>query len=179
MKEPSDVFHIDASFLISEVVSPDRKRSLSAKNRISELTPATDVDITVFISALESPNHDVVFRAEIALSHLGERASAAIPRLVLLAKHDVLFLRQQAVTTLARIGASDAESRRAVFDAFDDEMAFVRREALQACIDLPSLSSEKWLRIESMARDPDADVARWSRVALRNIRLAEAKKGSQ
>jgi hypothetical protein len=123
-----------------EVLSPDCKRSLLAKNQISELKPTPDVDISVFISALESVNFDVFFSAEIALSHLSERVSAAMPRLALPAMHEALFLRQQAAIALARIRASDPYSLQAVFDAFDDEVAFVRRETFQTYIGFPIIA---------------------------------------
>jgi hypothetical protein len=60
-----------------------------------------------------------------------------------------------------------------IFQALNDPVSFVRREALQALISVPNLSADELARIKDMERDPDGDVASWSEIALRNIRLRD------
>jgi HEAT repeat protein len=162
---------LDAKLLIADIASGDKQRCRIATEIISEIEENTDVDVEIFASSLSSEIDNVVFWCVIALEHLGERGSAAIPQLLNLLKRDQLFLRQSAVKTLAVVGPKNKDARAAVFHSFSDSSPFVRREALQACIKLPNLSKEQLTRISAMAADPDESVSSWSEIALRNIRL--------
>jgi hypothetical protein len=164
---------LDAHMLIADIASGDSERRRQATEVISEIDHDTDVDVSVFVSSLRSVQEDVVVWSTIALEHLGERGRAAIPGLLALLQREQLFPRQSAVKTLAAVGPREVEARAAVFLSFADSGPFVRREALQACIGLPSLSGEELASIAAMATDSDESVARWSEITLRNIRLNE------
>jgi len=166
---------LDARLIIEGIASGDKRRWKDATYAIAEFDHDTEVDESVFVAALASSNDDVVFWSEIALEHLGERGAAAIPTLVSLLKREQLFLRQTAVKALAAVGPRDDRARAAVFAAFGDPSPFVRREALQASIDLPALAVEELAAIAGMATDPDEEVANWSEIALRNIRVRAQK----
>src|SRR5882757_7209148 len=160
---------LDANLLIADIASGDNERRRQAADAISEINHDTDVDVSVFVSSLTSTNDDVVFWSEIALEHLGERGSAAIPCLLALLQQEQLFLRQHAVKTLAAVGPRDTEARAAVFRSFADSSPFVRREALQACIGLVKFSADELASIAAVSTDSDEAVARWSEITLRNI----------
>ena len=166
---------LDAHLLLADIASGDEKRRWEATRVIAEIEPNTDIDPAVFVSALASPNADVIFWSEIALEHLGERGYPAVPGLLSLLSREQLFLRQSAVKTLAAVARRDKRAREAIFRSFQDESPFVRREALQACIGLPQLTTEELAAIAAMAADPDETVSRWSEIALRNIRYREHK----
>jgi HEAT repeats len=162
---------LNANLLIKDIASGDEKRRQEATEIIAELDHDTDVDVAVFVSSLSSKDDDVVFWCMIALEHLGDRGSSAVPKLLSLLEREELFFRQSAVKTLAAVGAKDEVARAAVFRAFADSSPFVRREALQACIRIPQLSADELDRIAAMAADPDEAVSSWSEITLRNIRL--------
>jgi hypothetical protein len=66
----------------------------------------------------------------------------------------------------------DPRAKVTVLQALDHASPFVRREALQALIAIKGLSaSDLALIIKDRENDADKDVARWSEIALRNIRL--------
>jgi HEAT repeat protein len=162
---------IDAHFLLAEITSGDRDRRLKACNVISDFDHNSDVDVSVFVSSLTSSNDDVIFWSEIALQHLGERGKDAIPALMLLLEHSQLFVRQYAVKTLAAVGPKDKRARGAFFGSFSHPEAFIRGEAVEACIGLPDFTLEELKAIAAMASDPDEHVSRQSEITLRNIRI--------
>ena len=167
---------VDAKFLIAEIASGNKKRRREATETIAKFDHDSDVDVSVFVSSLTSTDNDVVFWSVIALEHLGERGSAAIPHLLPLLHHEALFVRQTAVKALAAVGPRDERAKAAVFRYFADLSPFVRREALQACIHLRDLSADQLAHIHAMAADPDEAVSSWSEIALRNIRISEQRR---
>lgn len=166
---------LDARLLIADIASGDKQRWKEATHIIAELNHDTTVDESIFVASLSSVDDEVVFWSEIALQHLGERGIAAIPVLLSLLDRGRLYIRQSAVKTLAAVGPKDKRARAAVFRAFADSSPFVRREALQACIDLPELSADELASIAAMATDADEAVSSWSEITLRNIRLRDQK----
>jgi HEAT repeat protein len=168
---------LDARLIVTDIASGDKKRREEATRVISELDQDTSVDESVFVEALSATDDDVVFWSVIALEHLGERGSAAIPSLIDLLKREQLFLRQSALKALAKVGPNDAGAKAGIFRSFEDASPFVRRDALQACIDLYHLSADELAAIAAMATDSDETVSRWSEITLRNIRVRARKTG--
>lgn len=168
---------LDAALIISDLVSSDQGRRERARQIIGNLECNTPVDVSVFVAALEEPNHEVVFWSIIALQHLGERGSEAIPMLLRLIRHDQLFLRQCAVNALGRVGPADKRAKEGVLSCLADPSPFMRREALQACIQLRALSTDDLAAIAGMAADSSEEVARWSEIALRNLRIRAQETG--
>jgi HEAT repeat protein len=168
---------LDATQLVSDIASGDHARREEATEVIGRFECDTDVDVSVFVAALAATDEDVVFWSAVALEHLGERGSAAIPILLRLLERKQLFLRQSAVKALAAVGPTDRRAKIGILSCFADHSPFVRREALQACIQLRDLSVDEFAAIAGMATDSDEAVARWSEIALRNLRIREQEKG--
>ena len=162
--------NFDAKKLLKDIISEDRKVHLRAADDISSFDAKSSVDESVFVDALHSENEDIVFWSIIAIEHLGPRGSEAIPKLILLTQDERLFIRQAAVKALARVGPCDPSAKKGIFQVFHDREACARREALQACIDLPDLNENELEAIAAMATDPDEAVSRWSEIVLRNIK---------
>jgi hypothetical protein len=74
---------------------------------------------------------------------------------------------------LAAVAPDDPRAKATALQALNDSSPFVRREALQALIAIKGLSSTDLARIKDRENDADKDVARWSEIALRNIRLQD------
>lgn len=124
------------------------------------------------LERLRSSDSRKVFFAVFDLQRFGDRAKQAVPDLLDFATtSDEFGLRQAAVNTLAAIAPEDGRTKVAVLQALDDSNPLVRREALQALIKIDQLSQTDLNRIKEMGKDSDKDVARWSEIALRNIRL--------
>jgi hypothetical protein len=124
------------------------------------------------LKRLRSSDSRKVFLAVFDLQRFGDRARQAVPDLLRFAStSDEFGLRQAAVNVLASIAPEDPRAKAAVFQALNDSNPFVRREALQALIKIKQLSALDLARIKEMEKDSDKDVARWSEIALRNIRL--------
>jgi hypothetical protein len=130
-----------------------------------------EVLIEPVLEGLRSSDGNAVFRAILELSRLGGRARAAIPELLRITLSDELKLRQAAVNMLGAVAPDDPRAKVTVLQALDDTSPFVRREALQALIAFKGLSASDLARIKDMENDADKNVARWSEIALRNIRL--------
>ena len=110
--------------------------------------------------------------AVLELQRFGDRALSAVPNLIqIIISNDEFGPRQAAVNTLAAIAPDDHRTKTAVLHAFNDRNPFVRREALQAMIKIRHLTETDLSRIKEMENDSDKGVARWSEIALRNIRL--------
>lgn len=138
-----------------------------------------EIPIEPVLEGLRSSDGKKVFRAVFELHRLGERARTAIPELLRVANSGDLGLRQAAVNMLAAVAPDDPRTKAAVLQALNDTSPFVRREALQALISIKGLSAADLARIKGMEDDEDKDVARWSEIALRNIRLRrEAAEGN-
>lgn len=156
----------DAHRILADLASSDDGRARDATNAIVQLHPDSEVDEFTFIAGLDAPNDKIVFWSAIALKRLGPRAAAAIPSLLTLLQREQLHLRQAAVGALAGVGRHDADARAAIFAAFGDESAFIRREVLQASLTLPDLSDDDLAAIAGMATDTDEEVRA---LALRTI----------
>ncbi len=130
-----------------------------------------EVSIEPVLEGLRSSDGNKVFHAIFELRRLGVHARAAIPELQRIALSDEMGLRQAAVNMLGAVAPDDPGARATVLQALDDTSPFVRREALQALIALKGLSASDLTRIKDMENDEDENVARWSEIALRNIRL--------
>lgn len=121
---------------------------------------------------LRSTDPERIFRAMLGLRHLGDLARQAIPELLrLAARSREVKLRQFSLCSLANIAPDDPRTKIAALDGFEDPSPFVRREALQAIVSVKDLSAGDIALIQNMAADSDDAVARWSEIALRNIRL--------
>lgn len=162
---------LDASALLEAIADRDSPRRQRACLVLGSLKPEADIDVAELIQGLDSPDDDVVFWAEIGLSRLGERAAAAIPRLIKLLAREPLFIRQSAVDALAKARPRDPTARAAFFDLLRHPDPYMRLEALQRCIDLPDHTPEELHAIAALGNDPAPAVAEWSRTALRNIEL--------
>jgi HEAT repeat protein len=130
-----------------------------------------EIPIEPVLEGLRSADREKVFRAVSELHRLGERARVAVPELLRITTADEFGLRQAAVNMLAVVAPDDPCAKAAALQALNDSSPFVRREALQALISIKGLSAADLARIKDMENDPDKDVARWSEIALRNIRL--------
>lgn len=162
---------LDASALLAAIAERDTPRRHRARLVLGGLEPDADIDVAELIKGLDSRDDDVVFWTEIGLGRLGERAAAAIPRLVKLLDREPLFVRQSAVEALAKAGPRDPIARTALFGVFRHPDPAMRRDALQQCIDLPDHTPGELQAIASLGNDPAPAVAEWSRTALRNIEL--------
>ncbi len=150
--------------------SNDPDLSQQARLALGGLTPQDGFSPEVFLAALASDDDDIVLWSVVALGRLEAGALRAIPGLVRLASaHRAFGVRQAAVSALPRIGSEEPEVKPALLAALTDASPFVRREALQALTALPQLEQMDLRTIENMGADPDQDVARWSKIALRNI----------
>ncbi len=129
-----------------------------------------EIPIEPVLKGLRSSDGNKVFRAVFELKELGDRARAAIPDLLRIAKSKEFVLRQAAVGALAEVAPDDPRAKAAVLQALNDRSPDVRREALEALIDIKGLSAADLARIKDMENDRDEDVADWSEIALRNIR---------
>jgi hypothetical protein len=106
----------------------------------------------------------------------GARHEELVRRVAKLAStHKAPIVRQMAVMVLPVIGSTMAVARAAVFAALADASPMVRRQGLEAMIRFRSHSDSELTRIEDLGKDPDKDVARWSEIAMRNIRLKSPK----
>lgn len=152
--------------IVADLSSGDDTRVRRATDAIVWLSPASEVDEFAFITALESTDDQTVYWAGVALKLLGPRGAAAIPHLLALLRREQIHLRQTAVKALAGVGPHHPDARAAVFAAFGDEHAFIRREAVAAGITLPDLTEEDLAAIAGMATDPDEEVRN---IALRSI----------
>jgi hypothetical protein len=130
-----------------------------------------ELAIEPVLESLRSSNGKKIFRAVFELHRFGERARVAVPELLRVANSDEFGLRQAAVNMLAGVAPDDPRAKAAALQALTDSSTFVRREALQALISIKVLSAADLARIKEMENDKDKDVARWSEIALRNIRL--------
>jgi HEAT repeats len=132
-----------------------------------------EVSIEPVLEGLRSSDGKKVFRAVFELHRHGVRARAAIPELLRVAHSDDFGLRQAAVNILAAVAPDDPRSKATALQALNDSSPSVRREALQALIAIKGLSATDLARIKDRENDADKDVARWSEIALRNIRLRD------
>jgi HEAT repeat protein len=129
-----------------------------------------EVDLEPLLIGLRSTNETVVFWSVTALGRLPRSAGLAaddLARIVL--DHPALASRQAAIVALAVLAPSAARTRTTLQAALQDSSPFVRREALQALIEVPNQAEEDLERIRVCASDPDEAVRDWSTIALRNI----------
>ena len=137
------------------------------------------IPLAPVLEDLGSSSRKEVFLAILTLRRLGDRARDAVPQLVRLAGTSQEFgLRQAALNTLAAIAPDDARAKAAALQALRDVSPYVRREALGALISIKDLSAHDLAQIKSMEKDTDKGVARWSEIALRNIRLRNERGGA-
>ncbi len=154
------------------LASDDPKMRKEAVRILGQLDATDRVPVTPFVQALESSSEEVVFWTTVTLGQLGDDARIAVPALCGIVKdYWQSGTRQAALWTLSKIAVDDQQAKEAVLIAFGDVNPFVRREALQAIIKFASLLPGDLEAIKRMEDDSDADVACWSEIALRNIRL--------
>lgn len=133
-----------------------------------------EIPIEQIIDSLRSSDTKEAFLAVMELRRLGDHARVSVPDLANLATTAGQFgLRQAALDALAAIAPDDPRVKTAVIQALQDTNAYVRQDALRALIAIKELSEQDLVRIKSMENDLDCDVARWSEIALRNIRLRQ------
>lgn len=86
------------------------------------------------------------------------------------------WLGQAALNMIASTAPDDPRARIAALETLNHPSSFMRREALQALIDITRLPAADLARMKDMENDPDKDVARWSEIARRNVRLLPARR---
>jgi hypothetical protein len=133
-----------------------------------------EAQVESLVERLCSSDSDNVILAVLGLQRFGERARMAVPKLLRIATtSEEIALRQAVVLTLAAVAPDDRQARAVILQALNDGSPFVRRAALQALISFNELAEHDLARIRDMENDSDEDVARWSEIALRNIRLRD------
>jgi hypothetical protein len=139
--------------------------------RINSKFKRRAIPIKSILEELRSSDKMKVSRAVTELNRLGERAQAAIPEFLLFVDSDLAWRRHLAIYMLATIAPDDPRTKSAALQALKDIDPYVRRQALQSLISIKDLSHTELERIKNMENDADRDVARWSEIAIRNIRL--------
>ena len=105
------------------------------------LEPTDPVPIFPLVRRLDSENHEIQFWAIIALGRLESSALAGAPRLREIARsHEAFGLRQAAIMALKHIAPGDPQTKDTLKITLRDPNPFVRRETLQAFIDIPNLT---------------------------------------
>ena len=154
------------------LASDDALTRREAVRILGQLNAADQVAVSSFVDALQSSNDKVVFWATVTLGRLRERAKSAVPALCSIVKDYWQFgTREAALASLSKIAPDDQHAKEAVLGAFSDVSPDVRCQALEAIIDFAGLTPRDLDAIKRMEKDSDADVACWSEIALRNIRL--------
>ena len=153
------------------LTSRNQEKRKEATLILGALRPRDHLHLTPFITALRSGDKTVVFWSVIALGRLRSRAHRAIFVLRELVHHSDSGIRQAAVNALSCIGPADPLVKAAVFQALKDNNAIVRRQALQSMMELKNLTDDDLTVIRALANDADENVARWSEITIRNIRL--------
>ena len=159
---------------------PGGARRHEAKLILGGLLPTDPVPVAPLLARLTHANEEIVFWSIVALGRLEVRASAAateVERLVV--AHPAFRVREAAIDALAKIAPTAPGTWRSIQVAFQDTSALVRRQALQASIAVPSLTSDDLAVIESLQIDGDEAVRRWSEIALRNIALRKREPASE
>lgn len=160
-------------------VNDTRERN-RAVARVCHLVSEDGGLLGLLSNALRSPNDHAVFWVVVKLGSAGARARATVPALVQCLRERPEFgIREAAVGALVEIAPDDPSVKAAVIGAFADTSPHVRRSALQASIDLVGLSDADLDIIRALEADPDEHVARWSEVALRNIRLRRERSQAE
>ena len=145
-------------------------------NPIDPRSPKPEKSIEPVLKDLRSSDSDRAFRAVYELTRFGDRAREAISDLERLAGSSEVFLRQAALSTLAKIAPDDPRAKAVILNALEDSSPSVRREALQALISIENLTASELARIKEMENDSDSYVASWAETALRNIQLNTRKQ---
>ena len=154
------------------LIGPDSDKRWEAKLLLGALTPQDTVSLTPLVEALSSENDDLVFWSVIALASSGARAEPAVSELARVANfHSQFGNRQAVVGALSKVAPSNEVAKATVLRALEDTSPYVRENALQALIEFTELSAADLGKIRAMEDDSDEDVARWSEIAIRNIRL--------
>jgi hypothetical protein len=165
---------------LARLTGPDHTKVKKAVGRVCELAVGDAAFLEVLRAALAQPNENRVFWIVTHLRSLGPSARVAVPELIrLLDRKPAFGTRQALVVTLAALAPNEPAVKEAVFRAFADASPFVRREALQAAIQLTDLTAADLEVIRGMETDPDEGVADWSEIALRNIRLNRQRQRAE
>jgi HEAT repeat protein len=155
------------------LIGSDSRLRKQATLILGGLEPTDDVSVAPFLERLSHNDETIVFWAVVALHRLGPRSKQAASSLATIAgTHPAFGVRQAAISALPKIAPTEPGTLEAMRKALSDSAAYVRREALQAIAKLPTLEMSDLEAIARMANDADEAVARWSEIALRNIRLA-------
>ena len=163
---------IDPTKWLDAIDGADEALDREAQLALGGLGPDDDVVMQPIFDALSSPSEKRVFWAVAALTQLEGRSLPALPRVAELATGDAAFgVRQAAVGALAKIAPGEATARNALRRALADESPFVRRQALQAFVAVPSHTSEELAAIDARRDDPDSAVRASFEIARRHIRL--------
>jgi hypothetical protein len=158
----------------------DTRERNRATARVCELVSENGELLAPLSNALRSPNDHAVFWVIVKLGSAGSAARATVPALVqCLRERKEIGLRQAAVRALVQIAPDEPSVKAAVLGAFADASPYVRQSALQAVIGIAGLSDAELDIIRGMETDPDEHVARWSEIALRNIRLNRERRQAE
>jgi hypothetical protein len=164
----------------ARLTANDTRERTRAVARVCQLVSEDGALLARLSDALRSPNDHAVFWVIVKLGSAGPDARATVPALVqCLGERKEFGLREAAVGALVRIAPDDPSVKAAVLGAFTDASPYVRRRALQASIDLVGLSDTDLDLIRGMEADPDEHVAKWSEIALRNIRLKRERRQAE
>ena len=132
--------------------------------------------IEPIIEDLRSNDRKRIHLALIELPRLGNLARMAATELARIANtSDHVATRQGALYALVSAAPDDPRAKATAIAALEHESPYMRRQALEALISIKDLSTQELTHIMSMGNDPDKHVARWSEIALRNIRSRRKK----
>jgi HEAT repeat protein len=161
---------------ISWLTSGNASERKRATFELGNLKTTDNASVTALVEALMSENDNVTFWVVVALGRLRSRSRKSVPLLIELLAHKKRAIRQATVSALSAVAPNDDRVKQALFACFKDKSPFVRRQALQAVIEVKNLTRNDLTLIGAMKNDVDESVARWSEIALRNIRLRAKRR---
>jgi hypothetical protein len=159
---------------IAALTGPNERAWKHATLTMGGLEPEHAVDPAPFARALDSASEEVVFWSVTALARLRHRARPAVPRLIAIAGHRALAVRQAVIAALVRIAPADPAVKRAVFTRLRDRSPFVRSDALRAVVDLRGLTRADLGKVRRRLRDRNADVRDDAHATIDNIKRRKA-----
>lgn len=162
---------IDAliSVVLNDSHNGARGNAIGSLGRLQEISPPSELIMTILTDALQDENERVHKTAVIVLGHVGSKAKAAIPALIKVSQSGDTAMRERAVFALGKIGEAAPEVFSTLTEALKSDVRNIHLNAIKALGEIKPVSLESVAILIKVLEEQDITARNLAMTALGNF----------
>lgn len=162
---------IDAliSVILNDSYNGARSNAVGSLGRLQEISPPSELVMTILTDALQDEDERVRKTAVIVLGHVGSKAKAAVPSLIKASQLGDTAMRERAVFALGKIGEASPEVFSALTEALKSDVRNIHLHAIRALGEIKPVSLDSVAILTKVLEEQDITARKLAMTGLGNF----------